>query len=187
MSDDVIHRFLRHTATRWGHSKWETLIKACFAVEPARRAQLRVLLRLMVDTIYQGGCWNWIGRLNNTGYGQITFDGRLASTHRLAYELLVGPIPAGLVLDHLCRNRACSNPKHLEAVTSKENILRGVGACAAHARKQTCKHGHPLEGTNLLVPPPQEPTRRRCRTCVVRNSRRRRERFQIRRESNRAA
>lgn len=81
------------------------------------------------------GCWNWIGATLE-GYG--TFHARRA--HRMAYEMLVGPIPGGLHLDHLCRNRACVNPAHLEPVTLAENIRRGE-----RAMKTTCPRGHPYD------------------------------------------
>src|ERR1700761_4086461 len=75
------------------------------------------------------GCWEWMRSTNPGGYGQImlTIDGKKVSrrTHKLTYELLVGPVPEGMELDHLCRNRLCRNPTHLEPVTKQENIKRG--------------------------------------------------------------
>lgn len=70
-------------------------------------------------------CWLWAGQQNRNGYGRIKVQGRWLMVHRLVYELHIGPIGEGLVLDHLCRNRLCCNPKHLEPVTSRENTLRG--------------------------------------------------------------
>lgn len=76
------------------------------------------------------GCWRWQGRLNHAGYGRFTVggrrDARWVMAHRFAYELLIGPIPEGLELDHLCRQRDCVNPGHMEPVTREENSRRGV-------------------------------------------------------------
>jgi hypothetical protein len=73
-------------------------------------------------------CWDWTGSLNGDGYGKTYVDGTLLLVHRFAYELLVGPIPEGMTLDHLCRNRACLRPSHLEPVTVAENLRRGHAA-----------------------------------------------------------
>src|ERR1035437_6893898 len=92
-------------------------------------------------------CWNWTAHTDGMGYGQLAKPGQhggLVVAHRFAYELLVGPIPEGLQLDHLCRNRACVNPDHLEPVTRRVNILRGVGFGAVNAKKTECPRGHPL-------------------------------------------
>lgn len=82
----------------------------------------------------------------------------------MSHELHKGPIPEGLVIDHLCRNRGCVNPDHLEAVTQRENILRGEGLAAANARKTHCPKGHPYSGENLYVVPSSG--RRQCRICA---------------------
>lgn len=90
-------------------------------------------------------CWEWVGSRSQDGYGVVTIRdprkvGRYA--HRVVYEALVGPIPEGLTIDHLCRNRGCVNPDHLEPVTVRENTLRGVGPTAINARKDRCVRGH---------------------------------------------
>jgi hypothetical protein len=109
------------------------------------------------------GCWEWTASLS-TGYGQCFIGGRVDKAHRVTYMALVGPIPEGLVLDHLCRNRACCNPEHLEPVSNKENILRGVSPSANQARRTHCRKGHPLEGENLS-PGQVLIGKRGCRTC----------------------
>lgn len=109
------------------------------------------------------GCMTWTGFLDPDGYGQITVNGRTTRTHRFSYEHHVGLIPNGLVIDHLCRNRACVNPEHLEPVTPDENTRRGLAPTALNARKTHCKRGHPLSGYNLVP----VPGGRSCRTCRV--------------------
>ena len=73
----------------------------------------------------KNGCWNWEGSLTNDGYGICSYKGKNKVAHRLIYELINGKVPDGLQLDHLCRNRKCVNPDHLEIVTCKENVRRG--------------------------------------------------------------
>jgi len=108
------------------------------------------------------GCWEWIASLIGGGYGQYKVEGRPVYAHRFAYEALVGPIPDGLELDHLCRNRACVNPDHLEAVSHRTNTLRGVSLPAQRAAKTHCPAGHPYAGTNLALSRRGE---RLCRAC----------------------
>lgn len=98
------------------------------------------------------------------GYGQFWANGKNRRAHRVAFELLVGPIPEGQTLDHLCRVRACVNPAHLEPVPVRENLLRGVGVCASNVRKDTCKHGHPFTPDNTYRFGPEQRWRS-CRTC----------------------
>jgi DNA-binding XRE family transcriptional regulator len=113
-----------------------------------------------------GDCWEWIAPRTPAGYGQfqLTSHRRIAA-HRFAWEILVGPIPEGLQLDHLCRNPPCVNPDHLEPVTPRENTLRGYGPTARYAKATTCVAGHPLAGDNLYRYPDGE---RGCRTCARR-------------------
>lgn len=84
----------------------------------------RLLDRFWAKVFEREGCWLWCGTVLN-GYGQFSFEGKTVKAHRHSYEALVGPIPIGLALDHLCRNRGCVNPKHLEPVTWQTNIHRG--------------------------------------------------------------
>ena len=91
-----------------------------------------------------GFCWNWVGTVNDQGYGRFYITSgmtgrRTIAAHRFAYEDLVGPIPDGMLLDHLCRNRACVNPDHVEPVTSRENTVRGL-VSALHEYR--CRRGH---------------------------------------------
>lgn len=100
----------------------------------------------------QGDCWAWVAYKNKSGYGRVRLFGRLTLAHRAVYVLLVGPIPEGLTLDHLCRNPPCVNPAHLEPVTMRINALRGVGPTAINAAKVFCIRGHRLvRGTRQRI------------------------------------
>lgn len=96
------------------------------------------------------GCLVWTGSRDD-GYGRPYVMGARVQAARLAYVAHVGPVPDGLVIDHLCRNRACVNHEHLEPVTNRENVLRGEGVTARQHRKTHCKRGHPLSGDNLRL------------------------------------
>jgi hypothetical protein len=110
------------------------------------------------------GCWQWLGTATkkNDGYGQIRLNGRMVVAHRVAYELVIGPVPPGKSIDHLCRNRLCVNPAHLEAVSPYENFLRGQSPLVDRRRQTHCKRGHPLSGENLRI---EKTGSRRCVTC----------------------
>lgn len=109
------------------------------------------------------GCWLWRASLNNWGYGKFRWNNRDGVAHRVAYEVLVGPIPTGRQIDHLCRTPKCVRPDHLEPVTVRENVLRGVGLSAANARKTHCPQGHPYDLLN--TGPGHKGQQRVCRKC----------------------
>ncbi len=111
------------------------------------------------------GCWTWTGRLDRGGYGKIQHDGRTRQVHRLAAELMAAPFDPGLTIDHLCRNRACWNPAHLEAVSNRTNILRGVGPTAMNAAKTHCVNGHELTPDNIRRRPGDRAHHRECLAC----------------------
>ena len=121
--------------------------------------------------IVTDGCWHWCGRLSRSGYGQVGYAGkRNLQAHRVVYEMERGPVADGLHLDHLCRNRACVRPDHMDPVSGRVNILRGQSPTANNSRKTHCAHGHELSGDNLGVCG----GRRFCRAC-------KREFFKVRR------
>jgi hypothetical protein len=115
------------------------------------------------------GCWEWQASTIK-GYGQIQWQMRRWVTHRLVWTMLVGDIPDGLVLDHLCRNRACCNPDHLRVCTLGENTLApgSESVTARNALQTHCIHGHELSGDNLKV---QASGQRTCRACNARRQR----------------
>lgn len=114
----------------------------------------------------QGGdCWEWDGAHDRQGYAITGKRFGTTRAHRVAYILTVGPVPSDLVMDHLCRNRGCVNPAHLEPVTARENLLRGETLNAINAAKTHCPRGHELAGDNLI---PYRLARglRECKTCA---------------------
>lgn len=110
--------------------------------------------------VTEAGCWEWQHYTCPAGYGRLSVNNRVVGVHRASYEAFVGPIPAGLTIDHLCRNSRCVNPAHLEPVTNAENIRRSA------ASKTHCPNGHPYSEENTY----RYRGRRSCRTCNRLNS-----------------
>lgn len=121
------------------------------------------------------GCWQWTGYIAPNGYGQFIAHTdeksqvrRTLWAHRAAFVMVRGVVGDGLYLDHLCRNRSCVNPAHLEPVSARENLLRGKTLASQNARKTECHRGHPLSGENLYV----SGRSRMCRVCRAEATRR---------------
>lgn len=113
-------------------------------------------------------CWIWRGSLTRQGYGQFGYaPGKTGRAHKLAWEWQNGSVPEGLVLDHLCRNRACVRPEHLEPVTPRTNALRGIGPTAINSRKRFCNQGHEFTAENTMRGSKGE---RICRVCSYRKA-----------------
>lgn len=139
--------------------------------EKQAKAEARFWSR--VDRSDPDACWLWPGARDSCGYGNVSFLGRRVSAHRLAWELLRGPVPEGHELHHreTCPKRCC-NPSHLTPLTVLEHRRTGEGFAAREARQTHCKRGHPLEGANLRM----ENGKRRCVACACEHKRRWRER-----------
>lgn len=126
---------------------------------PAGGQRLALPTRLMRHVRFaDGGHWLWTGHIAATGYGRIYVEKQSLYVHRVAYETFVGPIPADRQIDHLCRVRACFNPRHLEPVTPRENQLR---APESNTARTSCRRGHPFSEENTH----RHNGRRFCRAC----------------------
>lgn len=116
----------KHYLRQWAHGTTD---------DPRHTPLERILTKRQITP---SGCWLWTGARNDSGYGRVGIGGsRTGAVHRVAYELLIGPVPAALDLDHLCRVRHCFNPKHLEPVTRSENLRRGVGVGGRRVKRAT--------------------------------------------------
>lgn len=118
-----------------------------------------------IDIQSEDDCWNWLGSTVD-GYGTVTYKNKVRKAHRVAYELATGNEPQ-YTIDHLCRNRLCCNPKHLEDVTRGVNTLRGESFSAKFARRTECNHGHPFDEQNTVI---DKRGYRACKTCRRLNS-----------------
>lgn len=129
------------------------------AITPVQRWVAKIAL-----PVEEEDCWEWIGAKNETGYGKFNLLGKAVRAHRFGYQAFVGPIPDGLVLDHVCRNPGCVNPIHLRAVTQRENTLSGHGIMAGFAKQSHCKRGHLFDERNTRSA--KHGNGRYCRTCA---------------------
>lgn len=114
--------------------------------------------------VTESGCWQYVGYLDKYGYGKMhdPVARRTEYAHRYAWTMINGQIPHGLSLDHLCRNPSCVRPDHLEPVTHRTNVLRGISPGAKCAARSHCNIGHELAGDNLYI---RSDGSRRCRAC----------------------
>lgn len=108
-------------------------------------------------------CWRWVGERNKNGYGWLKIGADRYMAHILSYEAHIGPVPEGKILDHLCHNRWCIQPKHLEPVTDRENTLRGSSSAARYATRDRCDRGHEFTPENTIK---RADRGRRCRECL---------------------
>jgi hypothetical protein len=118
-----------------------------------------------IDILGPDECWPWKGYIAHNGYAIVHLDDfrKTMTAHRAAYLLTHGSIPEALVMDHLCRNRSCMNPKHLEAVTQRENLIRGDTLPGRNSRKTHCLRGHPFDQSNTWK---TKEGHRHCRECA---------------------
>jgi len=134
------------------------------APKPTRPVAERIAALVSKD---ENGCWNWTGYIHANGYGCFSIGGRNTNAHRASYLEFVGSIPHGYDIDHLCRNRRCCNPDHLEAVTRAENLRRAPRP--VYVLKTHCVHGHPYDEANTGWRK-DRPGKRYCRACSIKSA-----------------
>ena len=148
------------------------------ALDPWKRFWMKVNINgpVPAERPELGPCWIWTSGCWESGYGKFRTGGRgskMAMAHRYCYEKLRGPIPMGCDLDHLCKRYVCVNPRHLEAVSSRENTMRADGPTAINARKTQCPQGHPYDEANTYY---SGDGKRYCRQCMKDSKKRSRDR-----------
>src|SRR6266700_441189 len=138
-------------------------------MKPEETIRARLLSKVQYA---DSGCWMWTG-CTVRGYGQMRLKGQRIYTHRASYMIFKGSIPEGMVIDHLCRTPECINPNHLEAVTNKENLLRGEAPTIKIHRLGYCARGHEINNMNTYINP-KTGWIQHCRICERENQRKRR-------------
>lgn len=157
-------RALNGPARREPPGPWPTPTEE---VSTVPKSTLSPVERVMAgSTITPDGCWEWQGYRNPEGYGRMWADRKFQLVHRITFEAQSGPVPTGLQLDHLCRNRACANPDHLEAVTARENTHRSMKhyVYVPRAPRTHCSRGHELTPENSYIRA-SRPRELFCVTC----------------------
>lgn len=123
--------------------------------------------RFWDKVLFTSDCWEWQAVKNKDGYGMIALNRKMISAHRVSYQMYKGSIPRQLMIDHLCRNRKCVNPHHMELVTNQENCIRGLTGKINNwqKRKTHCPYGHELKEPNLLPHMLKKYNYRQCKIC----------------------
>lgn len=116
--------------------------------------------------VTENGCWTWLGAKNRKGYGHMQWNGEAGGAHRIFYKALRGPIPEGQQIHHVCRNKACVNPDHLQVVTPRQNTMLDDTPARRNAEKTHCKHGHEFTPENTII----RADGRECRACRYRSN-----------------